>query len=151
MKGFILLFTFFIAGLAQASSQDQANKLLGTWGLAHYIYNDQILPVRDSNMALIFKFENKVSSTTWYNKSDKKQLFCNRKADYSLEGNQLFQKVTWIDPENTSTCSEDPDMVFGSQSESKFKIVDSELHLYVQLSNDWLIYVFERVMEKSNY
>ncbi len=117
--------------------------LLGIWLFTSMIYHGQSVPPLNPALKISFQFEKNGISTLYY-KRDDEVGFCERKANFSLNKNQLKQTVIWVNPENSGTCGVDPDMQMGHESLTQAEIINDKLNLKFQMGEDDLFYVWER-------
>ncbi|NJL24387.1 MAG: hypothetical protein HC902_03895 [Calothrix sp. SM1_5_4] len=123
---------------------DMTDDILGDWRYDGFIYEGKRYPHPNPDLVLTFTFyPNGTNRLNWVRKSQ--DVTCERKADYSLnpEG-KLKQKVTWLNPRNHSSCSQDPDMQLGRETEDRIYIHDDEMGIYMDLNNSELIYLLKR-------
>lgn len=120
------------------------SSLIGGWVLSFLIYQGHQVPPFRPNIEVYYLFENQNSNQLFYfDKSDGSH--CQRSAIYEQKQNILNQTVTEVDPTNDSFCSDDTDMRLNSNSEVQFEIQGDELHLFLQIGEDPIQYVFKKM------
>jgi hypothetical protein len=149
VKSLCLLF-FLFSSLAQSLTSTDS-RLVGTWKYVGFIYADKPFPPLDSKLLLYLKFiENQGERQAELRWSSSDELgACVRRAKYEVRNQEwLYQKVYWVDPQNKSSCSSDPDMRLGSESTTHFRIQvennTERLLLDLELNGEPLVYILER-------
>ena len=120
------------------------NQLIGLWMYSGLIFQGAPMPKPSPELVIYFQFENQYENTLYYFRQGERG-FCERKASYSVEGNQLKQTITTVNPQNADVCSQDPDMQKDRSSSTEFEIKDGQLYLHLQLGEDKLIYVWSKI------
>ena len=119
------------------------NSLIGIWFFTALIYNGQLSPRPNENLQLYYIFNNQAQNEIYYYRTGESG-FCRRTATYSADQNYIEQKITNVDPQNMTECSQDPDMQQGAVSQVEYKIENDQLYIYLPLGDDELIYVFSK-------
>lgn len=124
--------------------------LLGTWKFTELIYEGHTVPAPNPNLDLRFTFQlDRTSILRWFRTDE--AGFCERKALFEVHDDQwLYQKVTWLHPDNDSSCSSDVDMRLGRETFTQYAIEDDKLLLYFDLDGKPLIYVLSRIHSTNN-
>lgn len=142
-----VLFTLML--FPQLSSATNIEDMIGTWRFYKYKFEGQVVPAPNPNLRLLMGFcEGGTQVLYWDRKGE--PGFCERLAEFDVQGNQMFLKVFWINPENHMSCAKDPDMVMGKESVNRIEHIEGELHLYLELNGNDLIFIF-KPEEKGNY
>lgn len=145
MKKFrnLTLTLLLAAGIsARAQSAPDASSIWGSWILFEVIYKGVVQPPFNPNLILTFDFsEDGASRLFWTRKND--PAFCERKGQYTYQNGFLIDTITWVNPKNAIDCSQDPDMQLGKTTSTELRRVDENLHLYLFLGEDPLIYVLK--------
>ncbi len=129
----------------KASSEDSFEKLIvGTWNFYKVFYDGTERPPFSPNLQLYFQFAEGGSSHIFYYRVGEKG-FCERKGHYYLDQNTLVDKVTWVNSNNGVGCGQDPDMRLGNETRTQINFQNGDLHLYLGLSGEPLIYIWRRV------
>lgn len=118
--------------------------LAGSWVYDGYIYQGDRFPLPNPNLYLVFNFKTSSRVNLFWTRSQDGR-FCEREAFYSINGDLLYQKIDWVNPDNAPDCAQDPDMQFGRESITKINLVADELHLYFNLNQEEFIYVMKKV------
>lgn len=121
-----------------------ASSLTGRWQYIGFIHEDHFFTPLDPDLILIFQFNNDgLSNLTWTWKGSSQ--YCSRNALYAYNLQSLIQLVVWVDPQNSSACQQDPDMILGRQSHTKYLIKNNHLYLELYLDNKPIYYVLEKI------
>jgi len=141
----ILFFTSPLFGNQDAKSLN----LLGSWQYVAFLYQDQIHPLPDSNLVLIFSFSSNGSeSISWTRKGS--PGFCQATAVYQVDGDNLDSKIISTNPQNNDDCSNDPDMQVGKESVTPAEIRNGQLFLNIGLSGEDFYYIFNPINQSQN-
>ncbi len=139
---FILLY-LFVPNLGSAATQNPP--LVGTWQYDGFFYEGIRYPNPNPSLILTFSFlGNGISHLYWHRVGE--EGFCERRADYWLEGHLLHQKVTWINPKNHRDCAKDPDMQPNHETETRFVIQGAELNFFFDLNGKEFLYILKRTL-----
>ncbi|MBC7740929.1 MAG: hypothetical protein H7061_01950 [Bdellovibrionaceae bacterium] len=138
MKYFILMLTALSFQIAQAGN------IIGTWQFLEYKYEDKIQPAPNPDLDLRFTFTEKGEAYLKWFRTDETG-FCQRKADYKIQGDVLWQKVVWLNPNNDMKCGEDPDMQINQETKTKFTVTLDRLNLDIGLQGKSFIYILHAV------
>jgi hypothetical protein len=120
--------------------------LIGKWQFSGYIYGGQLLPPPNPNLVLTFQFFDDGTDLLHWHRVNEEGL-CERKGRFSYNGDQLTDKVIWINPENSFECDRDPDMVLGKTQVTPLKRIDDRLHMDLPLSEETITYIWAPVSE----
>lgn len=120
-----------------------ASPLLGTWQYDGFTYEGRPYPNPNPNLFLTFTFTDAGSRLYWRRLNE--PGFCERIAEYQVNGNTLYQKVTWVNPDNNSDCGRDPDMLLGSETETPFQTDGDELLLLFEVRGQPFIYRLKHI------
>lgn len=135
---------FIILMLSNLSFADNsALWIVGNWEYFMKIYQNVEMPKSPSDpQHLNFDFtDDGVSHLYWWN--EETGYHCNRKGEFSIEGELLIDKVMWVDPTNSFGCSSDPDMQEGKITKTRVFLKDHHLYLELNLGNEPLYYVLK--------
>jgi len=103
------------------------------------------MPPRDSNLVLQYTFEESgVSRLKWSYKNDSK-FHCERIGQFSFDESNFYDKVTWVNPDNSVQCGSDPDMQLGRISQVPYSIVEGDLFTKIPLNGEVIYYVWKRI------
>lgn len=120
--------------------------IIGTWRYAGFRYDDKQYPNPNPDLELLFTFrEDGVSRLYWHRKNE--TGFCERLADYRLDGEMLWQKNTWVNPANDHSCSSDPDMQPGRETTTPVRLSQNELAFVLELNGREFLY---RLVREQN-
>ncbi|MBK9323541.1 MAG: hypothetical protein IPM97_11470 [Bdellovibrionaceae bacterium] len=119
-------------------------RLSAEYKLTGHIYRGSVIPPFNPNLNLTWTFfENGTDRLYWDRKGE--IGFCERFANYTIENEQITEVVFAANPNNSFECSKDPDMLVGRKTTTKFKIVEQQLLLYLQLGDEELVYIFKEI------
>lgn len=139
MKWLILAYLIFfpLSSFAQVD-------ISGEWEFYKKIYMGEEMPHSpDDPMHLQFAYTNSGESRIWW-WNDFVEDHCNRKGVYEIDGNFIVDKVIWVDPTNSVSCSSDPDMQLGKITKTPFELKNGDLYLEFNLSDEKLYYVLRK-------
>lgn len=120
--------------------------ILGTWQYAGFRYNDVFYPNPNPELVLLVSFyEDSTSHMIWFRKDE--PGFCERRGIYSLKGDYLWQKITWVNPENASSCGRDPDMILGHESMTQIFMQNEELAFVLDLDGRPFYYILRHPVQ----
>lgn len=71
--------------------------------------------------------------------------FCERRGPYRVQQGVLWQKVSWLNPNNESECGRDPDMQLDRETENYVTFQGDELGISMDLDGKELIYLLKRI------
>jgi hypothetical protein len=125
------------------------NSLIGIWMYTSLIFQGQPMPKPNPDLHMYFTFESAGQNEIFYYRTGENG-YCKRRAEYRIEGQQIYQKITWVDPQNADFCSQDSDMRMGGESSVKFELVEDKFYLHLPLGEDVLTYVWERKSPEIN-
>jgi hypothetical protein len=119
----------------------------GHWLFYKKIYQGKEMPEPPSaTLRMHFEFAaNGDSKLWWWHEGE--QDHCQRKGKWKTEDNLIVDEVTWVDPENTSECSKDPDMQNGKVNKTPFKFRGPDLSLELHLGDEPLEMVWKTFSE----
>ena len=138
MKFIILLASAFTFNSAFADG------LIGTWKFTEYTYEGKTLPAPNPNLDLRFTFNERGEAYLKWFRTDETG-FCQRRADYKVEGDVLWQKVVWLNPANKQNCGDDPDMKIDNETKTKFTTTADTVNLDIGLDGKSFIYILHAV------
>lgn len=133
-----------LAALLPALSFGQDPGLHGQWRFYKKIFQGQEMPEPPSaNLRMFFEFSPSGDSRLWWWREGENDR-CQRRGKFSVEGNTLVDEVTWVDPENTPQCAQDPDMQPGKVTRTPFRFRGEDLSLELHLNGEPLEMVWRR-------
>lgn len=139
-----------IFGSLWAFQSSAHEELYGKWNFFGFIYNQQqMAPINPKlKIQMIFHSPKTAVLRYWRENEDG---FCERHALFEiLPNNVIYQRVSWVHPDNRSDCAQDPDMVFDSQSWTPIAFVNQELRLFLPLGDESLVFRFQKEKSMSN-
>lgn len=139
-----LILALALTMIIAVPGQSRASGLVGDWIFYKVIYQGEERPPFSPNLQLTFTFFEDGTDILRYTRANE-EGFCERKGEYTYQKGILNDEVIWVNPANNSDCSLDPDMQKGNVTKTKVEIVNGDLHLYLTLSGEPLIYVWKRV------
>ncbi|WP_347357246.1 hypothetical protein [Bdellovibrio sp.] len=117
--------------------------LLGIWVFVGLLYQDRELPPPNPALNIVYQFNSEHENVLRYWR-DGEVGFCERRARYTWQGEELYQKVIETHPENASWCSQDPDMRLGFESWTTLRLKQERLYLKVLMGEENLDFIWER-------
>lgn len=117
--------------------------IIGVWLFSGLLYQGQTLPLPNPDLKLYFEFDASGSDILHYRRVGEVGQ-CRRKASYRFSGNELYQKIVWVDPENAVWCSQDPDMQMGRESVTPAWLDADHLYLRFQMGDQDIVYVMDK-------
>lgn len=120
------------------------NSIFGVWIFVGLLYNGQLLPPPNPQLVIQYEFQPDGINRLHYHRKDENGS-CDRTALYEFDGKELYQHVTWSAPYNAYFCDQDPDMQLGSISRTPAVIQNGQLHISVQMGNEFVVFIWDRV------
>ena len=124
------------------------SELHGVWQYDGFFYEGHRYPNPNPNLILRMTFTKDGIEELFWTHTDQVGT-CDRKATYALKDDTLIAQVFWVDSNNGSECSKDPDMQPNRWTENRILIQGQgeaeELHLILQLHNENFDYILKRV------
>jgi len=125
--------------------------LWGKWAFFGFYYKGKEMDPINPKLHIEFEFRSPKTAWLKYWREDEKGQ-CERLAVFELLKHttqnqspyELYQQVTWVNPENRSECAKDPDMQFGRTSWTPIELSEKELNLVLPLGEENLTYRFKR-------
>lgn len=141
--------TILLLGLGLTSALGSpVPSIVGTWQYDGFLYDGHRYPNPNPSLELFFIFNSDgVSKLYWQRRNE--TAFCERLAKYTQSDNILWQKVIWINPNNSSECAKDVDMNLGQESTTTISIDKSELNFLFDLNGKAFLYILKRI-ESAN-
>lgn len=125
-------------------AKTESNHLMGKWQFYQYEYRGQVFesPNPYLNEYLFFSAH---EVTLFYEKTNE-GFFCERKAiyQYSQNDQELVQSISWVNPKNSSNCSQDPDMELGNHLRNKAYLKNNDLYLHTPFGEEELIFIWKK-------
>jgi hypothetical protein len=122
--------------------------MFGSWQFYAYVYQGHEVPAPNPNLTQIMEFNPDGVGRLYY-KRDDESGFCERKANYRFENDELVQQVTWVNPDNQSSCGQDPDMQMGRVTTNKARFVGDIFYLDLPMSSETITYLWRRLPEPT--
>lgn len=119
--------------------------LLGIWLFTGIVYRGEQQPRPNPNLQLQMMFLNEKQVKVHYSYLGESG-FCESISDYdyNAEKSLLHTKVTWLNPENSSMCTQDPDMRMNAESYSEAKVDTDKFYLKLQLGDEDVVLIWDR-------
>lgn len=124
------------------------NSLLGLWLFTSILYHGEVQPRPNPHLIMTLNFISDTQNVLKYSRENE-DGFCERIAEYSFDGRQLRQKVIATHPANAFYCSQDLDMIVGTQSLNQLEVVSENLLLHLDLGEEKLTYIWTRKKETT--
>lgn len=122
--------------------------LVGTWHYAGFQYEGQFYTNPNPRLHVEFTFDPDNTYTyRWYREDE--PGFCELRGIYSLQGDTLWQRSTWLNPQNGVACGTDPDMKVDRESTTRITLTQSELWLNLELNGKEFIYMLRRKAQSA--
>lgn len=147
MKKIISILTsiFSVSLLSFSAYAIEDKDLWGEWQYSGFIYEDKIYPLPNPNLYLSFTFREDNLVRLYWKRTDE-SFFCERLAQFSVSNtSMLSQTIVWVNPNNHSSCSVDPDMQLGRVTENYVDFSDNNLRLFLELNGKPFIYILKNV------
>lgn len=138
----LTLLLFFQSPSAQSyiPAQGSESQIWGQWKYIGFIYKGQFNSPLNPNLLLTFEFlKNGSNILRWSYVNE--EGFCERKGEYSYDGQLLTDKILWVNPKNSIECQKDPDMTMGKTQITPLRRINDQIHLDINLSDETLIYI----------
>lgn len=119
-------------------------EIIGLWMYTSLIFQGQPMQKPNPDLIIYFNFTNQYENSILYFRLGQKG-FCERTANYSVQQDQLVQKVKATNEDNADFCSQDPDMQINRFSMTQFELKDNQLLLHLPLGEDRLTYVWTKI------
>lgn len=146
MKKLTLL---LVVALFAFHAEANGPRLEGHWFFYKKIYKKQEMPEPpDATLRMHFEFSAAGESYLYWWHEGEGDL-CRRKGKYTIEEGQIVDEVTWVDPENTRFCGEDPDMQLGRKTRTPFYFHGEDLAIRFHLADETLDLVWKKVEESG--
>lgn len=141
MKIITLLLFFLAATDAMASEAVEGN-----WRFYKKIYQGTEIPeAPGATLRMYFEFDGSKSHLYWRHEGEKDH--CSRRGKYHLEEGIIVEEVTWVDPENTFACAQDPDMQLGRKTRTPYYFHGKDLALRFHLGEEPLDLIWRKESE----
>jgi hypothetical protein len=122
-------------------------EVTGLWEFDGFLYQGHRYARPNPSLHVIFEFATpEILSLKWYR--DDETAFCHRISLYGIEQNKIRQKIIWVDPDNSMSCSSDLDMQLGRESENRIEIVENQINLYLELNGEDFIYILKKMKKR---
>lgn len=117
--------------------------LVGRWLFVAMIYQGQRLPPRDPALQLSYEIRADGTDRLAWNYGPGRES-CAREGRWNDADPYLEDEVQSVDPANSSTCGNDPDMAPGNHTLTRYDFASDELRLHFGFSSEELLYVWQR-------
>lgn len=122
--------------------------IIGTWQFAGFRHNGDFYPNPNPNLVLKFTFNSdNTNHLIWYRTNE--PGFCERRGEYQLRGDILWQKTTWLNPLNDRSCGSDPDMQPNRETNTPILLSEGELAFVLNLDGRDFFYLLRPVQSVS--
>jgi hypothetical protein len=133
-----------ISAIASAVALAASLNVVGNWQYDGFYYQEHRYENPNSNLVLVFTFNADGTERLFWSRTDEKG-FCERKGTYTIEGDKLIQQTTWLNPDNDSSCSSDPDMQPNRTTETVIDMNDGNLNIHMDLNGAPFLYILKSV------
>lgn len=144
MKAIFGLMGFLAAASCASQPARAAEPVEGRWQFYKKVFEGNEMPEPEDGLKMFWEYGADGTSRLWWERKSSGES-CNRKGEYHVEGDEIVEKATWIDPANTPFCEKDPDMTNGRETRNKFELRNGELVLFFHLNNEPLELVWKKV------
>jgi hypothetical protein len=118
---------------------------LGTWKYIGFIYEGNTYQPPNPNLYLTFTFKDSGENRLFW-KDIGESGFCERLAKYHVdEISNLYQEITWVNPDNKAECGKDSDMQMGKITTNHIEVRKNQLWLYLVLNGKDFVYLLEKI------
>lgn len=138
----MFLFSLFLA-LTVSAASPVADSFYGEWKLIRFEYRSGPFPLPNPDLNLRWNFFKNGSARLFWDRGTEE--FCERFSHFSVTTDTIQEEVFAVNPHNAVECGKDPDMQNGKKTVTPFAFVNEELWLKLQLGDEDLLYVFEKV------
>lgn len=118
--------------------------LVGTWQYVGFHYEGRDYPNPNPDLTLLFTFNADGTSHLYWSRKNESG-FCERRGIYRLDGDLLWQKTTWVNPENDRSCAMDSDMQPDRETTTTIRLQEDKLAFVLHLDDQEFLYKLERV------
>lgn len=123
--------------------------ILGMWLFTSLIYQGQSMPLPNPDLKIYYEFFADGTNTLYYHRKGE-EGFCERRATFEFNNEQIAQEVVWVNPDNAIWCGQDTDMQLGYRSWNKARLVNQELHLSLPMGEEEIIYIWSKVPSRDS-
>jgi len=120
------------------------NSLIGLWLFVGLFYHGEVRPPLNPDLRIYYSFINETENELYYYRNHE-DGYCRRRALYKIKDSWIEQKITFVDPNNHSSCAMDPDMQLGKISYSHFRWVNRQFYLEVPMGQEKIEFIFEPI------
>lgn len=141
-----LALLFLLAPFASAGVNPGTEPVVGHWFFYKKLYQGQEMPEPPgATLRMHFEFlEGGESLLYWWHEGEGDH--CKRKGKYYVEDGHIVDEVTWVDPENTMHCSQDPDMHLGRKTRTPYYFYGQDLALRFHLGDEPLDLIWKKMV-----
>jgi hypothetical protein len=118
--------------------------MIGRWMYTGFIHDGKRYERPNPDLMLFFSF-NEAGQHQLYWTRRGQNGFCERRGPYRLDNDMLWQKVTWLNPQNDFSCGHDPDMQLDKETVNPVSLNDQELGLHMDLNGKEFIYLLQKI------
>lgn len=134
-----LLWLLILACTAHAK-----NDIVGAWEFYEIRLDGKNQPPFNPKLHIEFEFlQDGTDSLKWWREDE--SGFCERRGEYSFNGEFLMDLVTWTNPNNRFDCGSDPDMQLGHQTTTPAKILNGQLETHFVVGDHLLDYLWRPI------
>lgn len=133
----LLMFCFGVEALAGSSVE-------GRWRFYKKIYQGNEMPeAPGATLRMFFEYgEAGDSHLYWWHEGESDH--CSRRGRYHIEAGHIVEEVTWVDPLNTFSCAQDPDMQLGRRTRTPYYFQGNDLALRFHLGDEPLDLIWRK-------
>lgn len=140
----------FFASASAFSGVRFPEKIVGHWLYYKKIYRGVEMPEPpEATLRLHFEFfSDGTDRLYWWHEGEGD--LCERRGAWTMAGNTLHDRVTWVNPQNSVGCGRDPDMQVGRETASPVSFSENgDFLLYLVLGDDPLVYVWKKISDNG--
>lgn len=135
---------FFVAVLFPTGPAFADCPFVGRWHYDRIRYEGIERPRPNPTLQMYFEFDGSGISRLYWTR-DGEKVFCERKSQYQCSPQEIYQIVTWVNPNNSIECHSDPDMQLGIQTRTLYRITKGELATDFNLGESKITYIWRNV------
>ena len=136
----LIVFQIFLAQQVMAN----APSVVGSWEFFEIRLDGKNQPPFNPDLNIQFEFfDDGTDLLRWWRNNE--EGFCERRGEYSFNGSQLIDLVTWVNPDNKYDCGLDPDMQLGHQTDTLANLVGEILETHFEVGDHKLDYLWRRI------
>ena len=146
---FFLLSLLKLSGPCFAQTDSPSQPFIGDWKWVLMHYQNHFLPPPNPNLILTYHFYPDGTDRLFWTYKNDLGVFCERKGNFTIDDGNIVDTIYWVNPDNAIECSRDPDMQLGKTTITPAKIIEGQLHLFLQFGNNHSLYLEKNFRSKA--